>query len=154
NHPYSRPALMYVFMGHMRYEQTKPWEDFVWAKERIELVRAWVTRIDVKRKVLELDRGGPIGWDKLVIATGSKSNKVGWPGQDLGGVQGLYGLQDLELLERNAAGCRRAVVVGGGLIGIELAEMLHTRGIHVTLLVREPSYWSNIMPLEESRMIN
>jgi NADPH-dependent 2,4-dienoyl-CoA reductase/sulfur reductase-like enzyme len=52
DHHYSRPALMYVFMGHMRYEHTKPYEDGFWAKNRIDLVRAWVTRIDVKRKVL------------------------------------------------------------------------------------------------------
>lgn len=154
DHHYSRPALMYVFMGHMRYEHTKPYEDGFWAKSRIDLVRGWVTRIDVARKLLELDRGSPIAWDQLVIATGSKSNQFGWPGQDLAGVQGLYGLEDLELLEQNVKGCARAVVVGGGLIGIELGEMLHSRGIHVTFLVREPSYWSNIMPAEESRMIN
>jgi len=46
------------------------------------------------------------------------------------------------------------VIVGGGLIGIELAEMLHSRGIGVTFLVRESSYWSNIMPPEESDMLN
>lgn len=154
DHHYSRPALMYVFMGHMRYEHTKPHEDELWRKSRIDLVRAWVTRIDVGRKVLELDRGPAIAWDELVIATGSRSNKFGWPGQDLAGVQGLCSLQDLELLEKNVVGARRAVIVGGGLIGIELAEMLHTRGVAVTFLVREPSYWSNIMPLEESQLVN
>ena len=154
DHPYSRPALMYVFMGHMRYEHTKPWEDGFWKKNRIDLVRAWVTRIDVERKVLELDRGAGIAWDELVIATGSRSNRFGWPGQDLAGVQGLYSLQDLELLEENVAGARRAVIVGGGLIGIELAEMLHSRGVAVTFLVREPSYWGNILPLEESQLVN
>ena len=49
---------------------------------------------------------------------------------------------------------RHAVIVGGGLIGIELAEMLHSRNIHVTFLVREASYWNNILPAEESAMIN
>lgn len=154
DHHYSRPALMYIYMGHMRYADTKPYEDWFWPKNRIELVRAWVQRIDTKKKVLELDRGAPIAYDKLVVATGSKTNRFGWPGQDLKGVQGLYGLQDLELLEENTRGATRAVIVGGGLIGIELAEMLHTRHIHVTFLVREPSYWSRIMPWEESQMIN
>jgi NADPH-dependent 2,4-dienoyl-CoA reductase/sulfur reductase-like enzyme len=154
DHHYSRPALMYVFMGHMRYEHTKPYADDFWRQSRIDLVRAWVSAIDVERKVLELDRGPAIAWDELVIATGSRPNRFGWPGQDLDGVQGLYSLQDLELLERNVVGARRAVIVGGGLIGIEMAEMLHTRGVAVTFLVREPSYWSNIMPAEESRLIN
>jgi len=154
DHHYSRPALMYVFMGHMRYEHTKPYEDSFWRKNRIELVRAWVTRIDPAKKTLELDRGSPIAWDRLVIATGSRPNRFGWPGQDLEGVQGLYSLQDLELLERNAAGARRAVIVGGGLIGIELAEMLHTRGVAVTILVRESTYWGSILPAEESELVN
>ena len=154
DHHYSRPALMYVFMGHLRYEHTKPYDDGFWKRNRIDLVRAWVTRIDVGRKALVLDRGPEIAWDELVIATGSRSNRFGWPGQDLQGVQGLYSLQDLELLERNVVGARRAVIVGGGLIGIELAEMLHARGVAVTFLVREPSYWSNILPLEESALVN
>ena len=42
------------------------------------------------------------------------------------------------------------MIVGGGLIGIELAEMLHSRGIDVTFLVRERSYWDNVLPAEES----
>ena len=151
---YSRPALMYVFMGHMRYEDTKPYEDGFWAEKRLELVRGWVREVDVEGKQLHLHGGGSIAWDKLLIATGSKSNKFGWPGQDLEGVQGLWGLQDLKQLYESAKTTRHAVIVGGGLIGIELGEMLHSRGIGVTFLVRESSYWNNILPDEESGMIN
>ena len=154
DHHYSRPALMYVFMGHMKYGHTKPYEDSFWAKNRIDLVRAWVRRVDPSRKSLELDGGMQIAWDELVIATGSRWNKFGWPGQDLGGVQGFYSLQDLELLEKNVVGAKRAVIVGGGLIGIELAEMLHSRGVAVTFLVREATYWGSILPAEESGLIN
>ncbi len=151
---YSRPALMYIFMGHMRYQETKPFADSFWAQQRLELVRAWVTRIDTSEKKLELHGQAPLGYDQLLIATGSKSNKFGWPGQDLDGVQGLWSLQDLKLLYANAERARKAVIVGGGLIGIELAEMLHSRGIHVTFLVMESSYWNNILPDGESGMIN
>ena len=151
---YSRPALMYIFMGHMRYEETKPFEDSFWKEQRLDLVRAWVTRIDTDAKQLELHEKPALAYDKLLIATGSKSNKFGWPGQDLDGVQGLWGLQDLKTLYENVQRARRAVIVGGGLIGIELAEMLHSRGLHVTFLVREKSYWNNILPAEESAMIN
>ena len=72
----------------------------------------------------------------------------------MSGVQSLYGLQDLERLYINAQGCTQAVIVGGGLIGIELAEMLKSRNIKATFLVRETSFWSNIIPDEESHMIN
>ena len=153
-HHYSRPALMYVFMGHMKYAETKPYPDSYWAEKRIDLVRDWVVGIDTERKELALHRRGALAWDKLLIATGSKSNRFGWPGQDLEGVQGLWDLMDLRRLYENAAVTRHAVIVGGGLIGIELAEMLHSRGIHVTFLVRESSYWNNVLPAEESALVN
>jgi len=151
---YSRPALMYIFMGHMRYQETKPFEDSFWEEQRLGLVRAWVTRIDTEAKRLDLHNGQPVEYDQLLIATGSKPNKFGWPGQDLDGVQGLWNLQDLKRLYETVERARKAVIVGGGLIGIELGEMLHSRGIHVTFLVREPSYWNNILPAGESDMIN
>ena len=151
---YSRPALMYIFMGHMSYQSTKPYEDDFWLGNRIDLRRAWVTEIDIGNSRLILHKQEPLEYDKLLIATGSKSNKFGWPGQDLDGVQGLYSLQDLRTLYETTERTSQAVIVGGGLIGIELAEMLHSRNIHVTFLVRESSYWDNIMPKEESAMLN
>ena len=95
-----------------------------------------------------------MGYDKLIIATGSKPNKFGWPGQDLDGVMGMYHKQDLENLEKHTPGTKRAVIVGGGLIGIELAEMLVSRNIPVTFLVRETSFWNGVLPAGESEMIN
>ena len=151
---YSRPALMYIFMGHMSYRDTKPYEDSFWRKNRIDLLRGWVTEIDTAGKKLIMHEKDPVAFDKLLISTGSRSNKFGWPGQDLKGVQGLYSLMDLSLLYENVKGASSAVIVGGGLIGIEFAEMLHSRNIHVTFLVREDSYWTNVLPIEESRMIN
>ncbi len=157
DHHFSRPALMYIYMGHMKYEHTKPYEDWFWSENRLNLVRGFVETIDTDRKTLSLQGGRTIDYDKLVIATGSKSNKFGWKGQDLNGVQGLYSFQDLELMEANTRGLEhgkgKAVVVGGGLIGIEVAEMLHSRHIPVTMLVREPLYWSNILPKEEAELV-
>lgn len=151
---YARPALMYVFMGHMRYRDTKPYEDRVWREKRIDLVRDWVVGIDTGAKALTLHRGDPIHYDRLLLATGSTPNRFGWPGQDLKGVQGLWGLPDLHELYANCEGLERAVIVGGGLIGIEFAEMLHARGIHVVFLVRERSYWANVLNAEESAIVN
>lgn len=156
-HFFSRTALMYVFMGHMKFEHTKPYEDWFWKKNRIELKQGFVKTIETKSKTLHFTEGDTLQYDKLIIATGSKSNKFGWPGQDLKGVQGLYSKQDLEHLETFAPNnniCKRAVIVGGGLIGVELAEMLNSRNIPVTFLVRESSFWNGILPKGESEMIN
>lgn len=151
---FSRTALMYIYMGHMKYEHIKPYEDWFWTKNRIDLLQDWVENIDFEDKKLHLQASEAIEYDILVIATGSKPNKFGWPGQNLQGVQGLYSIQDLESMEKYTKNIQRAVIVGGGLIGIEMAEMLKSRNIDVTFLVREKSFWDNILPKEESEMIN
>ena len=151
---YSRTALMYIYMGHMKQEHTQPYEDFFWEKNRINLLQAHVQKIEPTQHFIVLDNGIKLEYDYLVLATGSKSNKFGWPGQDLIGVQGLYNLQDLQTMQNNTAGIKHAVVVGGGLIGIETVEMLLSRNISVTFLIREKSFWDGILPKEESEMIN
>lgn len=154
---FSRTALMYVYMGHMKFEHTQPYENWFWEKNKINLKKGFVNKIDTDNKVLHFEEGNQITYDKLVIATGSKPNKFGWPGENLKGVQGLYSKQDLENLEIYAPNnkvCKRAVIVGGGLIGIELAEMLNSRNIPVTFLVRESSFWNGVLPEGESQMIN
>ncbi|MCA4894714.1 MAG: NAD(P)/FAD-dependent oxidoreductase [Cytophagales bacterium] len=153
-HFFSRTALMYIYMGHMKYENTKPYEDWFWKKNRIELVKDYVEKVDSESKKLILRNRGNFKYDILIIASGSKSNKFGWPGQDLKGVQGLYSFQDLELMEQNSKGIKHAVIVGGGLIGIEMAEMLLTRKIGVTILVRENEFWSNVLPIQEANLIS
>ncbi|PTM03590.1 MAG: FAD-dependent oxidoreductase, partial [Bacteroidetes bacterium] len=154
---FSRTALMYVYMGHLKFEHTQPYENWFWKKNRIDLKKGYVKSIETTSRTLYFEEGESLRYDKLIIATGSKPNKFGWPGQDLKGVQGLYSKQDLENLEVYAPNnkiCKRAVIIGGGLIGIELAEMFHSRHIPVTFLVRETSFWNGVLPNEESQMIN
>lgn len=149
-------------MGHMKYEHTKPYEDWFWEKNRINLVEDYVESVDYSSKKLSLKSGTSISYDKLVLAVGSKPNKFGWPGQDLPGVQGLYSYQDLELLEKNthaygtkpdAQRVKKAVIVGGGLIGVELAEMLLSRNVAITFLVREDKFWGNVLPKGEGELV-
>jgi len=116
-HFFSRTALMYIYMGHMRFEDTKPYEDWFWDKNRIDLVLDHVTGIDFKNKTLQLKFGEPMKYDY-------------------------------------SKGLERAVICGGGLIGIEMAEMFHSRHIPVSMLVRETNYWDNVLPPEESEMIS
>ncbi|WP_445747649.1 NAD(P)/FAD-dependent oxidoreductase [Polaribacter sp.] len=158
-HPYffSRTALMYVYMGHLKFEHTQPYENWFWKKNMIHLHQGFVTNIDSDNKEVFLSDKTVISYDKLIIATGSKPNKFGWKGENLPGVMGLYHKQDLDSLEKFAPNnevCKRAVIVGGGLIGIELAEMLRSRKIPVTFLVRETSFWNGVLPAQESEMIN
>lgn len=152
-HFFSRTALMYVFMGHMKYEHIKPYEDDFWKKNNINLVHKFVESVNTTAKTVSFNDTTSMTYDKLVIASGSKSNRFGWKGQDLYGVFSLYSKQDLEKVDELSVACQRAVVVGGGLIGIELVEMLLSRNIPVTFLVREKSFWSSVLPKEDSELV-
>ena len=79
---FSRTALMYVYMGHMKFKHTQPYEDWFWEKNNIALKNGFVTQIDTSQKTLVFSDGEQLEFDKLIIATGSKPNKFGWPGQD------------------------------------------------------------------------
>ncbi len=105
-HFFSRTALMYIYMGHMKYENTKPYEDWFWKKNRIELMQDFVERISTETKQIFLASKNIVSYDVLIVASGSKSNKFGWPGQDLEGVQGLYSYPDLEEMEKRTKGYR------------------------------------------------
>ncbi len=141
-------------MGHIQFDHTKPYEDWFWEKNNIKLVKGWVKDIRSDDKKIILDGAEDMFYDSLIIATGSVSNKFGWPGENAEGVRGLYNVQDLEYIEQHTKNVDRAVVVGGGLIGIELAEMLHSRSIEVTFLVREKNFWDIILPEREAKIIN
>ncbi|MBR7718931.1 NAD(P)/FAD-dependent oxidoreductase [Hymenobacter properus] len=153
-HHYARTALMYVYMGHLRPSDIKPYEDWFWAENRLELVHATATALHTADNLLVLDNGATLAYDQLLLATGSESRRPAWPGQHLAGVQGLYGLPDLEAMARDTHGIARGVVVGGGLIGVELAEMLHSRGIEPVVLVRDGHYWASVLPPEEAHLVD
>lgn len=151
---FSRTALMYVYMGHMKWEHLEPYEEWFWEKNRIKLKEAYVQKIEIHSRTLLLDGGEKVSFDTLILATGSIPRKLGWEGQTLKGIQGLVSKQDLELLEENTKDCRHATIVGGGLIGVELAEMLHTRNIPVTMMIREDSFWRNVLPKQDAELIS
>lgn len=140
-------------MGHMKFEHTQPYENWFWEKNRIDLVFDHVEQILEKENKLLLKEGEAISYDELVIASGAKPNYFGWKGQDLKGVGGLFSKQDLDNMEEYTKGIQRGVIVGGGLIGIEMAEMLLSRGIDVTFLVRENLFWGNVLPEQEAKLI-
>ncbi len=154
---FSRTALMYVYMGHMRWRDIEPYESYFWKKNDLNLKNAYVEKVDTDAKTLYFAEGGSMQYDKLIIASGSTTNTFGWEGLDLNGVQGLVTKQDLEKLEKNAPNkkeCPQAVIIGGGLIGVEMAEMLRTRGIEVTMLVREDAFWTSALPKPEAEMLS
>ena len=152
---FARTALMYVYMDRMRHCDLEPYERDVYEKKLIRRVRAWVRDVDAERKQVRLESGETISYDKLLLATGSVPNRIPWQGLEAAreGVVYFVSLQDLERCERFTPSTKRAVVVGGGLIGIELVECLVHHGVQVTFLVREQWYWPIALGPEEGQMV-
>lgn len=153
-HFFSRTALMYVYTGHMKFEHTKPYEDHFWDKNRIYLKKAQIKNISFSDKHLFTELDEIVSYDKLIICTGSKPKSLNIDGEKLKAVQGLYSKQDLDLMELNTKDIKDAVIIGGGLIGIEMAEMLLSRNIKVHFLIRKKNYWGSVLPEEEATMIS
>lgn len=152
---FSRTALMYAFMDRMTLRDLEPYERKVYDRQRIERVRGLVDGIDAGAHTVTLESGRHIPYDRLLLATGSRPNRPDWAGLDRvrDGLVNFVSLQDLEQCERLTRMGGRAVVVGGGLIGVELVECLHHHGMNVTFLVREPWYWPAALGEPEGQMI-
>lgn len=104
-----------------------------------------VTSIDRDRRVVhcrDLKSGAvdEIPYDKLIIATGARARKPPVPGIDLDGVTTLQSMRDADFLRRirDEGTIKKAVVIGGGLIGIETCEALQLSGIDITVIEMLP----------------
>ncbi len=132
---YNRIMLSPVLAGDMAFEETithdANWYDAHGVRCRFGEV---VTRIDRARKVV-VSAGGETAYDKLVIATGSASFLVPVQGNDLPGVVGFRDHADVQaMLQAARRPGARAVIIGGGLLGLEAAAALKARGMDVTVL--------------------
>ena len=149
---FSRTALMYAFMDQMQRRDLEPYERHVFREKRITLRRGWVTDLDAEGRRLTLADGGAVRYDKLLLATGSRGRRAEWE-RKLDGVVNFVTLQDLEACERLTPGTKRAVVAGGGLIGVELVECLVHHKVATTFLVREATYWPAALSPEEGELV-
>lgn len=152
---FSRTALMYAYMDRMNLRDLEPFERKAYDAQSIERRRAWVRDLNAETRELRLADGSTLAYDKLLLATGSVPNSPNWPGLAgvKEGVTHFVSLQHLEACERLTPSTKRAVVVGGGLIGVELVECLRHHNVEVDFLVREPSYWPIALAPEEGALV-
>ncbi|HEY6546497.1 MAG TPA: FAD-dependent oxidoreductase, partial [Vicinamibacteria bacterium] len=153
DHFFSRPALMYVFAGQTSLRDTEPYDRGLYERMGFERISRRVDSVAPAEKQLVFADGSRLGYDKLLLAVGSKGRPAPWPGADGPGVHCFVTLRDLEGLDRDAKQGGRAVVVGGGLIGVEAAEILHDRGLHVTFVIRENWYFPLALDENEAALV-
>ena len=146
DHFYSRTALMYLLAGQLSLRDTEPYDRQLYERLRFERVRGRAERLEAGARKLTVD-GRILEFDRLLLAVGSRARPAPWPGSRGPGVHAFVTLQDLDALEREVIPGRTACVIGGGLIGVEVAEALLHRGMKVRFLVREP--WDFPVALDE-----
>lgn len=151
--PYERPPLSKGFLAGKDTEENiriNP-EDF-YREHGVEIkLGCLVTAIDSTRKRLSLGSGGGFAFDKLILATGSRPRMLTIPGAELANVQYLRSLEDSKAIRQRANGVKRAVVIGGGFIGMEVASVLAQKEIETTMVIREDRVWKQFFTLEMSQ---
>jgi nitrite reductase (NADH) large subunit len=137
---YDRIMLSPVLSGEKDYEQIVIHGDGWYIKYGITLYKGHkVTEIDRAAKTVTSDRGETAPYDKLVIATGSVPLILPVPGNNLPGVLTYRDLDDVNAMLIAAQSRAKAVVIGGGLLGLEAAAGLNARDMDVTVLHLMPT---------------
>ena len=134
--PYERPPLSKEYLrGEAEREQPFVHEARFYAEHRIDLrVGENVVRLDPARRELALGSGERLGYDRLLLATGSAPRRLSIPGGELEGVRYLRTVGDSDALRARLDAGGRLVIVGAGWIGCEVAASARQRGVGVTVI--------------------
>jgi len=134
--PYHRPPLSKaLLMQEKTADQLDIFKPTVYEKANVEFrLGQRVARIDRQAKQVILENGETLHYDKLALCTGARVRKLDIPGADLKGVHYLRTLADAEAIQQDVTSGGKAVIVGGGYIGLETAASLRKLGMEVTVL--------------------
>ncbi len=151
---YSRPGLAYFLTGEVPQDQLFNYTPQAYKELKAKFLRGRVTRIRPSDRVVEAENGkNSIRYDKLLIATGSFALKPEVPGINLEGVVKLDHMDDAMRIVAMAKKAKKAIIVGGGITALELAEGLIANRVKVHYLLRGDRYWGNVLDESESRII-
>ena len=151
---YSRPGLAYYLAGEVDENLLYPYQPQDYKSLNAHFWRGAAVRILAQDHLVELSDGTRIPYDRLLIAVGSGAIPLAVPGANLAGVVKLDHMEDAQRIVALLKRARTAIVVGGGITALELAEGLAARKIKVHLLIRTERYWSNVLDEIESGIID
>jgi len=137
--PYDRPNLSKDYLAGNAPEEWIPIRPAgFYETHGIDVVRGRATRLDVAGRTLEVEGArAPIGYDRLLLATGAEPIHLPLPGADLPHVRYLRSLADSRSIIAATAGVARVVVIGGSFIGLEVAASLRARNLEVHVVAPE-----------------
>ncbi len=132
---YNRLMLSHVLSGEKTYEDIITHDDNWYEAHGVKLLMGTpVSTIDTEEQSVTTESGETFDYDKLVIATGSNPIMIPLPGHKLPGVKVYRDLDDVDYMMKVAQRGGRAVVIGGGLLGLEAAAGLKERGMDVCVV--------------------
>jgi 3-phenylpropionate/trans-cinnamate dioxygenase ferredoxin reductase subunit len=134
--PYLRPPLSKEYLrGESELDKVFVHPEAWYAEQRIELHRSTPVRaIEPATREVVVDSGQRVAFDRLLIATGAAPRRLNIPGSDLAGVHYLRTLEDADAIRDAATSARRAIVIGGGWIGAEVAASIRQLGLPVAMV--------------------
>lgn len=135
--PYYRLRLCEYIGRELTFDELKISSDEWFAKNNIQLQPSKVTAIDPVAKIISTDIK-EYSYDSLVLATGSTPIMPPFKGKELAGVHTLWTVEDITEINRSLQNAKKAVVIGGGLLGLETAHKISEMGIDVTLIEGMP----------------
>jgi 3-phenylpropionate/trans-cinnamate dioxygenase ferredoxin reductase component len=153
--PYDRvPLSKDYLLGKIAREQVFLKNPRFYERNTIEVrLQNPATALDVAQQQVTLADGQQLGFDKLLLATGGRPRRLPIPGADLNGLYYLRNLEDTEAIRQGVQGARRAVVIGGGFIGCELAAGFAQLGLETTVIELTPALLSLVVDPETSAFV-
>lgn len=150
---YSRPGLAYFLTGETDQAMLFPFQPKEFEALQARFVRGTVSRVHPDQHRIEMSDGKMVPYDRLLLAMGSTAVRLNVPGAQLEGVVKLDHMDDARQIVSLTRRTRSAVVVGGGITALELAEGLSARKVKVNFLIRSDRYWGNVLDQLESTIV-
>jgi 3-phenylpropionate/trans-cinnamate dioxygenase ferredoxin reductase component len=134
--PYERPPLSKEYLRGEATFDSSLLRPASWYEENAVELRTGVRaeRIDLSANAVVMEDGDAIGYDRLLIATGGRNRSLDVPGKDLPGIFSLRTVEEADAIRAAAAEGGRALVVGAGLVGCEVAASLRALGVEVDVV--------------------
>ncbi len=150
---YSRPGLAYVVTDAVSDKQVIARKPEWYTQQRITLIFGKAASLDTATRYIHLEDGRAVHYDRLLIATGARAVPPPYAGADLDGVVYLDTLDGAKQLPQKAKAAKRAVVIGGGITALEMAEGLAHHGVETHYFVRKSVLWSTVFNETESKLL-
>jgi len=150
--PYERPPLSKGFLAGKDTEDGILINRPDWYREKgIEIkLQTVIESVDLQKKRLLSSSSQKFEYEILLIATGCRARRLESPGNDLANIFYLRSIDDSRKLRTRAETAKRAVVVGGGFIGMEVASVLAQKNIQTAMIMREDRVWKRAFTPEMS----